>query len=367
MFLLNLRRVRIFGKWHFIWLTLCFCLFLLPAIFAQSTSDRMARTNSGHASIPSEIMLGMLLEKTEPVYPPIAIAARVSGTVVLQAAISKTGTIIGLHVISGPPMLRQTAFDAVRTWRYRPYLLKGEPVEVDTTINVIFSLSSTDAPLKAAPSSSTSAAAEAQGDSHTAEVQGNTPASSSFASFHTGMSEFAAWEAANRVGTPEIYMEFYHRYPNSSHLKITAGTLRARYWFKVARPFGDDGKHRDGVIVTVEGMDIGINIPLDKAKKLKVIGFTPSSDTADSDSSGRTFNHTYFEATRGGVLVGDQLITPKDLLNATLILSGDGSRLLTWDTTTSSSSDHPSSQPTMIEDANGKFACGDTCPAPSDY
>jgi protein TonB len=60
--------------------------------------------------------------------------------VILQATISKTGTITNLRVISGPEMLRQAALDAVRTWRYRPYLLNNEPVEVDTTVNVIFTL-----------------------------------------------------------------------------------------------------------------------------------------------------------------------------------------------------------------------------------
>jgi protein TonB len=82
----------------------------------------------------------MLLQKTQPIYPPIAKAARVSGTVVLQATITKTGTIEGLKVISGPPMLVQAALDAVKTWRYRPYLLNNDPVEVDTTVNVIFTL-----------------------------------------------------------------------------------------------------------------------------------------------------------------------------------------------------------------------------------
>jgi protein TonB len=91
-------------------------------------------------SISAGVMVGMLIQKTQPVYPPIAKAARVSGTVVLQATISKGGQIEGLHVISGPAMLQQAAMDAVRTWRYRPYLLNNEPVEVETTVNVIFTL-----------------------------------------------------------------------------------------------------------------------------------------------------------------------------------------------------------------------------------
>jgi protein TonB len=83
---------------------------------------------------------GLLLFKTAPPYPVLAKATRTEGTVVLEAIISKAGAIENLHVVSGPPMLRQAAFDAVRTWRYRPYLLDGQPTEVETTVNVIFSL-----------------------------------------------------------------------------------------------------------------------------------------------------------------------------------------------------------------------------------
>jgi protein TonB len=91
-------------------------------------------------NISAGVMQGMLLQKTVPVYPPIAKAARVSGTVVLQATISKTGSIENLRIISGPAMLQQAALDAVKSWRYRPYLLNNDPVEVETTVNVIFTL-----------------------------------------------------------------------------------------------------------------------------------------------------------------------------------------------------------------------------------
>ena len=90
--------------------------------------------------ISGGVMAGMLVLKTTPIYPPIAKAARVSGTVVLQATISKSGSVESLKVISGPAMLQQAAMDAVRQWRYKPYLLNGEPVEVETTVNVIFTL-----------------------------------------------------------------------------------------------------------------------------------------------------------------------------------------------------------------------------------
>jgi protein TonB len=91
-------------------------------------------------SISSGVMAGNLMDKVIPQYPAIAKAARIQGIVVLQAAISNAGTIENLRVISGPPMLRQAALDAVRIWRYKPYLLNGEPVEVETTVNVVFNL-----------------------------------------------------------------------------------------------------------------------------------------------------------------------------------------------------------------------------------
>jgi protein TonB len=91
-------------------------------------------------SISSGVMSGMLLDKVTPQYPAIAKAARIQGTVVLQATISKSGGIENLRVISGPPMLQQAAMEAVRSWRYKPYLLNGDPVEVETTVNVVFNL-----------------------------------------------------------------------------------------------------------------------------------------------------------------------------------------------------------------------------------
>jgi protein TonB len=91
-------------------------------------------------TISNGIAVGLLVQKTAPSYPPIAKSARVQGTVVIQATISKNGTIENSHAVSGPTMLRQAALDAVKTWRFRPYLLDGEPVEVETTVNVVFNL-----------------------------------------------------------------------------------------------------------------------------------------------------------------------------------------------------------------------------------
>lgn len=94
----------------------------------------------GAVHVPSTIVAGLLVVKILPIYPPIARAARVQGTVVLEAMISQAGTIEKLRVASGPVMLQQAAVDAVKAWRYRPYLLNGEPVEVETAVNVVFTL-----------------------------------------------------------------------------------------------------------------------------------------------------------------------------------------------------------------------------------
>ena len=94
----------------------------------------------GEFMISSDVAVGLLTTKIPPVYPPVAKAARVQGTVVLQALLGKDGHVKQLHVISGPPMLLQAAMDAVKQWVYKPYLVNGKPTEVQTTVNIIFAL-----------------------------------------------------------------------------------------------------------------------------------------------------------------------------------------------------------------------------------
>jgi protein TonB len=84
---------------------------------------------------------GNIIYRVQPIYPSIARQARVQGAVELQAIISKAGTIENLVVVSGHPMLATAAVEAVRQWRYRPYLLNNEPIEVETEITVNFVLS----------------------------------------------------------------------------------------------------------------------------------------------------------------------------------------------------------------------------------
>ncbi|HXW16856.1 MAG TPA: energy transducer TonB [Candidatus Acidoferrales bacterium] len=90
--------------------------------------------------VGGNVQAAKMVRQVQPIYPQIAKTAHVSGTIILHAVISKDGSVQELTYISGPPLLMKSAMDAVREWRYQPTLLNGEPVEVDTTISVIFTL-----------------------------------------------------------------------------------------------------------------------------------------------------------------------------------------------------------------------------------
>lgn len=105
---------------------------------ANATPPKIAAPQKVRVS--SGVVSGLAISQPKPPYPAIARQAHIQGTVVLQATISKNGTIENLKVVSGHPMLVQSALDTVRQWRYKPYILNGEPVEVETNINVNFTL-----------------------------------------------------------------------------------------------------------------------------------------------------------------------------------------------------------------------------------
>ncbi len=124
-----------------------------PSGFASAGMDGMSDASAVGSAFKSETRLkltpvnvsagvagGLLIRRVAPQYPSIAKTARVSGTVVLAATISKSGFVSNLQVVSGPPMLRQAAMDAVKGWVYKPYLLNNQPTEVQTTIQVDFNL-----------------------------------------------------------------------------------------------------------------------------------------------------------------------------------------------------------------------------------
>jgi protein TonB len=97
-----------------------------------------ARTPAVPLHVSTGVLAGILIAPIHPVYPAIAKAAHVEGSVVVEAVISRKGTIESLHVVSGPAMLQSAALEAIREARYQPYRLNGEPTEVQTTITVNF-------------------------------------------------------------------------------------------------------------------------------------------------------------------------------------------------------------------------------------
>ena len=105
-----------------------------PRVVAAGPSGPGARVRISYG-----VSAGLLLAPIRPVYPAIAKAAHIEGTVMVQAIISKSGTIESARVVSGPAMLQSSALEAVKSAHYRPYLLSGEPTEVDTTFSIVFS------------------------------------------------------------------------------------------------------------------------------------------------------------------------------------------------------------------------------------
>ncbi len=105
-----------------------------PVAVPKIATPQRVRVSSG-------VSQGLLVRRVNPTYPPLARQARIQGVVVLQAQISKDGSIENLQLISGHPMLAPAAIEAVKQWKYKPYLLNGEPVEVDTQVQVNFTLS----------------------------------------------------------------------------------------------------------------------------------------------------------------------------------------------------------------------------------
>jgi len=94
--------------------------------------------NQKNADIPGDVATGMLLQRVDPVYPMIAKAAHVTGAVMLEVTVSQEGMVANVRILNGPAMLQQAALDAVRKWRYKPYLINNTPTGFRTTVSVTF-------------------------------------------------------------------------------------------------------------------------------------------------------------------------------------------------------------------------------------
>ena len=110
----------------------------IGAVFGSPKQPTVQIASQQVINVPPGVALGLLIQKTQPVYPLIAKQSQVSGTIVMAATISKTGNVENLRVLSGPVMFRMSAVNAVRTWRFKPYMLDNQPTAIETTINVHF-------------------------------------------------------------------------------------------------------------------------------------------------------------------------------------------------------------------------------------
>lgn len=104
------------------------------------TSVALSQARPSGVRLSENVAQGLLIKKVAPVYPPLARQARIQSTVVLKVRISKTGDVENVQLFSGHPILAPSAIEAVKQWKYKPYLLNGEPIEVETNVTVNFTL-----------------------------------------------------------------------------------------------------------------------------------------------------------------------------------------------------------------------------------
>ncbi|MFZ0864958.1 MAG: energy transducer TonB [Candidatus Sulfotelmatobacter sp.] len=118
------------------------CFFLICVVsFATPQASTPQRVR-----VSQDVAQGLILKKVNPIYPPTARQARIQGTVILKVQINKSGDVASMQLVSGHPMLASAAIDAVKQWKYKPYLLNGEPVDVETRVMVNFAFSDNPPP-----------------------------------------------------------------------------------------------------------------------------------------------------------------------------------------------------------------------------
>jgi TonB family protein len=159
----------------------------LPHPASDAPQSDSSEPNSERIRVGGNVASASLVHQVTPVYPPIAKTAHISGTVLLHALIAKDGTIEQLQVVSGPPLLLKSAMDAVQQWVYRPTLVNGDPVRVDTTISVVYTLGEknpnsaegsatpSDVPGSASPQAAADASQDAQKEADTQSPVGANP------------------------------------------------------------------------------------------------------------------------------------------------------------------------------------------------
>jgi protein TonB len=104
----------------------------------SSASSSVSRPSLARIRISQGVSQGMVIKRVQPRYPANALSAHIQGAVLIEATVNKEGIVVNPKVLSGDTMLAAAALDAVRQWRYKPYYLDGEPVEIQTQITINF-------------------------------------------------------------------------------------------------------------------------------------------------------------------------------------------------------------------------------------
>jgi TonB family protein len=129
-----------------VWLTTMLGIAIALAAFGWRWNRGWEKLESGlneqiatpHVQVPAEAMEKLLIHRVEPVYPPEARAAKLEGVIAVDIVVRRDGSVASMHALNGPDVLAQAAMDALRWWKFQPYLLNGQPVVVETTVAVEF-------------------------------------------------------------------------------------------------------------------------------------------------------------------------------------------------------------------------------------
>ena len=104
----------------------------------SSAGSNVARPSLARIKVSQGVSQGLVIKRVQPKYPQAALASHTQGAVQIEATVNKDGNVVNPKVLSGDPMLAAAAIEAVRQWRYKPYYLDGEPVEIQTQITINF-------------------------------------------------------------------------------------------------------------------------------------------------------------------------------------------------------------------------------------
>ena len=104
----------------------------------SSAPTNLAQPTLATLKISQGVSQGLLIKRVQPQYPQAALAVHAQGTVQIEATVNKQGSVVNPRVLSGDPLLARAALEAVRQWRYKPYFLDGQPVEIQTQITINF-------------------------------------------------------------------------------------------------------------------------------------------------------------------------------------------------------------------------------------